>query len=318
MKFVVEYPVASDVDAGSWLEPTSITTFARAAEGAGFHAIVFPDHPAPTNAWMASGGIETLDPFVALAFCAAATDQLRLMTRVLVVPYRNPLLAAKAMASLDIVSGGRTIFVLGSGYQRDEFDALGVDFDERNELLDEGVDVFRTLWTTDRLGFAGRHFSVTDQYTSPRPRQLPHPPLWFGGNSVRMRDRVARFGTGWSPAFGVRPEVTRGIRTAHIGSLGELGDAIADLRDRVRAAERNPDAVDVLAGCAGTDLTIPMSAQQRVDELQELADVGVTQAMIRTFPKESPSFVLDVLERFGRDVIGAGLSSRQTRKDTSA
>ena len=129
MKFMIEYPLLSDRDEGVWVRPESMARLARDAEAAGVDAIALTDHPAPSQKWLEGGGHETLDPFVGLAYMAAATRTLRLMTYLTVVPYRNPLLLAKSMTSLDVVSGGRATFVLGTGYLRSEFAALGVDFD---------------------------------------------------------------------------------------------------------------------------------------------------------------------------------------------
>src|SRR5258707_1375535 len=137
MRFVVQFPIQSEADDGAWLEPGNIIRFTQAVEAAGLDAIALTDHPAPSRKWLASGGHETLDPFVGLAFCAAVTSRIRLMTHLVVVPYRNPLLQARSMAALDVLSGGRTTFVLGTGYLRSEFAALGVDFDQRNALFDE-------------------------------------------------------------------------------------------------------------------------------------------------------------------------------------
>src|SRR5947199_5759764 len=118
MKFMVEYPVLSDVDNGAWLEAANIAEFARTAEQSGFDAISLTDHPAPSKKWLDTGGHETFDPFVGLAFCAAVTTRIKLLTHLIVVPYRNPLLMARSMSSVDVLSGGRSIYTLGTGYLR--------------------------------------------------------------------------------------------------------------------------------------------------------------------------------------------------------
>jgi probable F420-dependent oxidoreductase len=201
MKFIVEYPVVSTPGAG-WLEPASITRFARAVGEAGLDGIGFTDHPAPSLKWLNGGGHETFDPFVALGFCAAVTTRIRLLTWLSVVPYRNPFLAAKSMTTVDLVSGGRATFALGSGYLRSEFAALGVDFAERNDLFEESVRVMKATWTGSGVSTEGRHFEAIGQVGRPRPVQRPHPPLWIGGNSAVARDRVARLAQGWAPMRG--------------------------------------------------------------------------------------------------------------------
>ena len=105
--------------------------------------------------WLNGGGHETLDPFAALGFCAAVTTRIRLLTWLSVVPYRNPFLAAKSMATVDLLSGGWATFALGSGYLRSEFAALGVDFAERNDLFEESVQVMKATWTGDEVSFEG-------------------------------------------------------------------------------------------------------------------------------------------------------------------
>ncbi|MBI3744237.1 MAG: LLM class flavin-dependent oxidoreductase, partial [Chloroflexi bacterium] len=103
------------------------------------------DHPAPYDEWLRTGGHQALDPFVALSFAAAATTRLRLLTHIYVLPYRNPLLSARSVASIDALSNGRFLFGLASGYLEAEFAALGVDFAERNELTDEAIRVMKAM-----------------------------------------------------------------------------------------------------------------------------------------------------------------------------
>ncbi len=167
MKFLVEYPVSSTADNGEWLRPQNMTRFARTLEAAGIDAISLTEHPAPSQKWLDGGGHETFDPFVGLAYFAASTERLRLMTTLNVVPYRNPFLLAKAMTTVDVVSGGRATFVLGTGYLRSEFAALGVDFTERNELFDEAIEVLLGVWSGPGFSFTGRHFSAQGQTISP-------------------------------------------------------------------------------------------------------------------------------------------------------
>ncbi len=160
MRFMLEYPLLGEVDDGAWLRPANMVRFAQTAEAAGVSAIALTDHPAPSKKWLAHGGHETLDPFAGLCFLASATRTIRLMTFLAVVPYRNPLLLAKSMATVDVLSSGRATFTLGTGYLRSEFAALGVDFAERNELFDEAVEVLRGVWSTDGFHYEGRHFKA--------------------------------------------------------------------------------------------------------------------------------------------------------------
>ena len=152
-----------------FLTGRAIAEAARAAEDAGFGAVYVTDHPAPDQRWLEGGGHHALEPTVALSFAAAATQRLRLHTNVYVAAYRNPFLAAKAIASLDVLAGGRVILGVAAGYLRPEFGALGVDFDERNALLDEAIDLMRRVWTEDEVAAEGRHFRARAVTMRPRP-----------------------------------------------------------------------------------------------------------------------------------------------------
>jgi alkanesulfonate monooxygenase SsuD/methylene tetrahydromethanopterin reductase-like flavin-dependent oxidoreductase (luciferase family) len=143
-----QYPDLTGIK-GDMLGSGPVGELARAAEEAGWDGFAFTEHPAPGLRWLKTGGHQTLDPFVALSYVAAVTSRLRLLTYLSVLPYRNPMLLAKAAASVDIVSDGRFILGAGVGYNKSEFHALGVDFDERNALFDEALDVLprRTRWS---------------------------------------------------------------------------------------------------------------------------------------------------------------------------
>lgn len=304
MKFIVEYPVSSERGGGEWIAPDGIRRFARAAEDCGIDALAFTDHPAPSAKWLRQGGHETFDPFAALAFCAAVTSRIRLMTRLVVLPYRSPLAAAKSMATLDVLSGGRATFVLGVGYLRSEFAALGVDFTERNALFDEAVEVLRGLWTVEEFRFGGRRFDAIGVASLPRPVQLPHPPLWLGGNSSVVLDRVARFGAGWSPMLG-DPSVAAAARTRSIATHDELRALLDDLGGRMAAAGRTLDELEIAAPDPAADLRVRLGPEERRGRLRALAELGVTHTMVRLDPADDLATTLQRLAEFGRDVVAA-------------
>jgi alkanesulfonate monooxygenase SsuD/methylene tetrahydromethanopterin reductase-like flavin-dependent oxidoreductase (luciferase family) len=127
MRFTIGLPTDHVSHANEFVTGTSVMECAAAAEAAGFDDCFVTDHPAPDAKWLAGGGHHALDPFVALSFAAAATTRLRVQTHILVLPYRNPLLTAKSVLSLDVLSGGRVILGVASGYLKPEFAALGVD-----------------------------------------------------------------------------------------------------------------------------------------------------------------------------------------------
>src|SRR5919112_1332149 len=169
----------------------AVAEMAQAAEAAGFDAVFVTDHPFPDDEWLASGGHHALDPLVALSYAAAATSTIGLHTNLYVAAYRNPFLSAKGIATLDRLSGGRVILGIGAGYLEPEFDALGVAFDERNDLTDEAIVMMKRAWSESGVVAKGAHFDASAGHTRlPRPVQQPHPPIWIGGNSKRAIRRA--------------------------------------------------------------------------------------------------------------------------------
>ena len=282
------------VDAGTELvSGDALATIARTAEDAGFAAVFVTDHPAPPQTWLTRGGHHTLDPFVALAFAAAATSRLRLQTNLFVPAYRHPLLAAKAVATLDVLSAGRVILGVGAGYLEGEFAALGVDFEGRNDVLDEAIVAMKAAWTGQ---------PVEGIVSLPRPAQQPHPPIWVGGNSRRAIRRAVELGDGWVPMPSPQ-RAAKALRTPGIESVEELRSRIAIMRDL--AAEQNrPPPRDVVFIPSGLDMLAPAAppAPAVVDELHALADAGVTWAAV-CLPADTRADLLGQVEAFGRDVI---------------
>jgi probable F420-dependent oxidoreductase len=252
---------------------------------------------------MRAGGHDSLDPFSALAFCAAVTTRLRLMTFLLIAPYRNPLLTAKCAATVDVLSKGRLVLALGAGYLRSEFAALGVDFADRNDLLDEAVAAMTGIWSTDAFSFEGRRFTAIGQTARPGPVQQPVP-MWFGGNSVRARKRAARAGQGWAPLMN-DPTAATTNRTALLDTPRKLAAAVEQLLEFVVDEDRDPAAVEVQvetpqAGAWASE----ESLERHRDHLGELSAVGVTSFVVKV-PGDDPQRAIDELNRYGNDVIAA-------------
>ena len=277
----------------------AVTRFARAAERAGFRGISFTDHPAPSHKWLTAGGHDALDPFAALAFVAGVTTHMRLIPHVVVLPYRNPFIVAKAAATLDALSGGRFVLSVATGYLRSEYRALGVDFERRNELFDEALEVLRGVWSTDELSYAGSAFVASGVTANPKPR---HVPIWIGGNSALSRRRVARFGDGWNP-FPAPAQLAKTARTRPLETLDELAPLLDDLRRRAEGAGRDPAAIDVQFGTnepgPGSDA---FSAAAHLDALGKMAALGVTWNSVN-LPVASLDRAVDALERYGSEVI---------------
>lgn len=301
MKFATTYPLVTHPYHPDLVTGDGVARLARAAEVAGFSGIGFTDHPAPSHKWLEGGGHDALDPFVAMAFCAAATQTIRLIPNVVVLPYRNPFVVAKAGATLDVLSGGRFTLSVGAGYLKSEFAALGVDHAERNELFDEAIDVLRAVWTSDEVTFEGRHFSARNVTAHPRPATCP--PIWIGGNSAAARQRVADKGDGWAP-FPAPPTIAATARTAGLWTPDDLRVALDDLRARVDAAGRDFVELDITFAChAGGDVaSSTFNADEHIAGLHELADLGVTWIQIGV-PGTDLERAIATYDRYGELVI---------------
>lgn len=284
MKLMVEYPVQSRADGGAWLRPENIADFARALEAAGYHAVSLTDHPAPSRKWLNAGGHETFDPYAGLAYWAATTSTIRLMTHLAVVPYRNPFLHARSMMTADVLSGGRTTFALGTGYLRSEFAALGVDFEQRNALFDQSVEVLLQALSGEPVTYEGVGLSAREQQLLPVPVQRPHPPLWFGGNSRAALERVARWGQGWAALMG-SPQLATSARTASLSTHDDLAARLQLLGEHLEGHGRTLADVDVMVPTPAADLDTAMSDAERVDTLGRLAGLGVTWVRVVVPPQ---------------------------------
>ncbi len=302
MRFSVQLPTDRVDPPDAFCSGAAVAEMARAAEAAGFDAVFVTDHPIPDDAWLASGGHHTLDPFVALSFAAAATGRLRLQTHVVVAPYRNPFLTAKAVASLDVLSGGRALLGVSAGYLEAEFAALGVPFEERNALTDEALDVMVRVWTGESLSLGGRHFRADGHTSLPRPLQLPHPPIWVGGNSrVAIRRAVER-GDGWLP-FPAPAGLARRVRTAPLDSPEALAERIDYARAHAAKVGRTRP-LDVIFVPFGLEMFARDGFEpgRVIEGVRSLADLGVTWCTVNV-PRRSRADYLENLARFGEQIL---------------
>jgi len=178
-----------------------------------------------------------------------------------------------------------------------------VDFDERGALLEEALDVIRTIWTTDDVTYEGRHFNAQGITAHPHPPSRPHPPIWIGGNTAAARRRVAEYGNGWCP-FPAQGLLAQTARTDVLDSTAQLAEGIDDLRRRLDAAGRDPGSVDItfsnLSG--GTPGTESFDAEAYLAGLEDLAKLGVNWVQV-SVPGESLSGVLGALDQFRVQVI---------------
>ena len=169
------------------------------AEALGFHSVWVSNHVVTPSHLLPTIGPTFYDAFVVLTYAAAFTQRVKLGSTVIVVPYRNPLVVAKMLSTLDVLSGGRVIFGAGAGGAPDEFQALGVPSHQRGRRTDEYLRLMVALWTQDPTTFKGRFFSFTDVRFQPKPFQKPHPPIWVGGRSEAALRRAVAIGEAWHP-----------------------------------------------------------------------------------------------------------------------
>ena len=295
MQFTIGLPTDHVALASEFVTGDAVMACAAAAEAAGFDACFVTDHPAPDAKWLAGGGHHALDPFVALSFAAAATTRIRVQTHILVLPYRNPLLTAKSVLSLDVLSGGRVILGVAPGYLKPEFAALGVDFDERNELTDEAIDVMRRVWSEDEVATEGRHFRTRGTSMRPHPVQQPYPPIWIGGNSTAAIRRAAERGEGWVP-FPNPSGQSSSVRTPALSNLDELARRMQILRDHGAEIGRT-DPIDVCFS------PFAEGAAATLEELHALEALGVTWAVLHLPRVTTRAAWIDAVQQLGDEVI---------------
>lgn len=290
MEFVFQFPMRAMNRWDDWIAGHSLGELAAAAEDAGFALISTTDHPFPEQKWLAGGGHHAFDPFVSLAFMAAQTTRIRLLTMLVVSGYRNPYITAKAAGSLDNLSGGRLVLGLGSGYQRAEFDVLGASYPDRGPRMDSAITAMQAAWTGEVVDLDDPYYPAHGHVMMPRPAQLGGPPLWFGGNSDRALRRIAEVGDGWmpieqgeamakvtrTPPLGL-PELAEKVtalraRRAELGRTSELSVSFAPTgaRDIEGNAELIAGGVDDYAAAGATHVLIESRARSFDDCLREL------------------------------------------------
>jgi probable F420-dependent oxidoreductase len=223
---------------------------AEAAERLGYGFISVNDHIvvprdiasrypySESGEWAARTAGECLDQLAALAFLAARTERLRLLTSVMVVPQRHPVLTAKMLATIDVLSAGRLIVGCGVGWLKEEFEAVGAPaFAERGRVTDEYLEAFKVLWTADDPVYRGQHAQFDNIMFLPKPVQKPHPPIWIGGESPLAMKRAVRLGDGWYPANN-NPQF-------RLDTAARLVAGVQELRRICEAAGRDPATLDV-------------------------------------------------------------------------
>ncbi len=272
----------------------ALITLARRVEAMGFDSVWASDHVVipfeirsryPYNAtgdFPLPPTTNFLEPLTALALVAGATERVQLGTTVLVLPHRHPVLAAKALATLDHLAPGRVILGAGVGWMREEIELLGAPYEQRGAWTDEAIRIMRACWRDERVSFRGRFFSFPEIGFAPRPANGSIP-IWIGGHTPRAMRRVAELGDGWHAAFAT-PDVMR--------------DGLAKLREACAKIGRDPATI-ILSVRLGLSAKRP--AGEVLDELQGLRDVGVSHVVVETRVADVDDSTR-ILERFVNEV----------------
>ena len=227
--------------------PEHIGTIAQHGEKLGYRILAIPDHivvpkgidspypysPDGTLNFPTLLAGECLEPIALMAYLAGITQEMRLLTSVMVVPYRQPVLTAKLLSTIDLLSGGRVIVGVGAGWMAEEFPPVGAPpFDARGRATDEYLRIYKELWTADAPKYDGEFTSFDNILFHPKPVQQPHPPIWVGGESKLAKRRTARYGDAWFP-IGCNPRFP-------LDTLGRFAASLDDLRAMAEAEGRDP------------------------------------------------------------------------------
>lgn len=284
MKFGLRY-----CNAGRYVRPANAVELVQAGEAAGFESAWTVDHvvvpegyksayPYSDDGKMAGGknDMPIPDPLIWMAYAAAATSKINLATGILIVPQRNPVVAAKQIATLDMMSGGRVLLGIGVGWLEEEFNAIGVPFGDRGRRTDEYVYAMQELWATDQSTYAGEFTNFTDVHSQPKPvdRSVP---IIVGGHSKAAARRAGRLGDGFFPARGASPELIDLVR---------------------RTAEehgRDPDAIEITA-----------SLPEDLDTIPDLAAQGVGRLLVPVLPMFGVAGIINSIDEVApwADIIG--------------
>ena len=311
MQFGFSLPVR-----GELANPDAIVPMARTGERLGFTSATMADHivfptvahshyPYDATGRHPSTG-DAIEPLSLMAFVAGATQTLRLVTSVLILPYRNPVLTAKMVASIDVLSRGRITLGVGVGWLREEFEALDApDFDKRGAVSDEYIAIFKKLWSPGPVEHQGRFYSFGPLRSEPLPLQKPHPPIWIGGHSQPALRRTARHADGWHPLGTVD---TAELRPPEFSSM------LDDLKRMTEAAGRDYRDITIAfvarlretAQPIGANDRMPFSgsAEQIVADVETYRRLGVTHLSF-DFRRPSLAATLERMEWFASEVMPA-------------
>lgn len=246
------------------------------------------------------------EQFAVLSYLAALTTRAKLITAITVVPHRGAVAAAKTISTIDVLSGGRTVLGVGAGWMREEFDALGVpDFDARGRVTDEYIAAYKELWTSDTPAFNGTHVNFDNISFLPKPVQAGGPPIWVGGESGPAMRRTAKLGDVWFPIF---------HNPRHLMNTAERYRAgVAKMRQTAEKQGRDPATIGLAVFAikysgkptydaeTGARELMTGPPEAIVEDLQELAEVGVTDVVLN-FHRATMEKTLDGMRTFIEEI----------------
>ncbi len=287
---------------GPLARPENLVPIAQRADQLGYHVMMFPDHivlPRQIDSqypYTQSGVFpgtdinETMEQLTALTFLAGQTSSIRLVTSVMIVPHRAPVVTAKALATLDVLSQGRVTVGVGAGWLKEEFEALQTPpFEDRGLVTDEYIRAFKELWTSETPSFQGKYCNFSNISFLPKPVQKPHPPIWVGGESRRALRRAAELGDGWQP-IGTNNQFP-------MAKPEQISAAMKRLDTYVERAGRPKGSVEVICRMHGYQLqadgggssseerpVFTGSADQIASDIRRYEDMGVSHLIAAFVP----------------------------------
>ncbi|MCB1740605.1 MAG: LLM class F420-dependent oxidoreductase [Gammaproteobacteria bacterium] len=280
MQFGIAYPNLVDGD--------EIRRFAIHTESLGFESIWAGDHIvlpvgrthgypySADGSFQRPSDVPFMEPFTLLSFIGSVTTRIRIGTTVIIVPYRHPVVQAKMLACLDVLTGGRAICGVGVGWLRKEFETLDAPYEQRGPMTDEYLEIFKCLWTEPLPSYQGRFHQISEITFEPKPIQKPHIPIWVGGHSRAAVRRAVRYADAWHPTRQT-PE--------------QVADMLPYLREHARELGRDPDQIlislkralhftDLGLAEGGNPLaagTLVGTARQVLDDIKRCQDLGIRQ-----------------------------------------
>ena len=242
-----------------------------------------------------------------MAYLAGVTTKMRLLTSVMVVPYRQPVLTAKLLSTIDLLSGGRAIVGVGAGWMAEEFPPVGAPpFEARGRATDEYLQIYKELWTADAPRYEGEFTSFDNILFHPKPVQKPHPPIWVGGESKPAKRRTVRHGDAWFP-IGCNPRFP-------MDTLGRFAAGLDDMRAMAEAEGRDPASIDVafwavwygaseepIITDTGERMLLSGSADDIAGDIQAMRALGVRHLVLQVL-RETIEETLDTITRFAEEV----------------